>query len=202
MKLVALFLGVVVTAIVGVVGGALLWKANQKTISPPTAHVGSPTTEEWKKFDSAEGEFSVRFPGVPSKEKLDLMKLFDPGGSSGRASEITVFSVELERELYSVMYMDLSNFAGAEACGEKLEIAEGQGQTAQAISDFRARLSQSGTSLDGHPGIECSVEMDGDIATFRSYLVRERLYTLQAKTPKGDSPSVSKFLDSFRLLKT
>jgi len=142
-------------------------------------------------YTSAEGRFSVTFPG--GNPKLDSQKVDLTGGGS---TTLYQFWTELEDNniSYMLMYNDYSS-----------DYANGDPQTVLASTRDGAvakktLLSDKAISLNGVPGREFTAKDDTWNYTVRQYLQGKRLYQLiVVSTPSHPATQTSDFLNSFRI---
>jgi hypothetical protein len=154
-------------------------------LASATLTAGFPQTGAWVKFSSAEGRFSVIFPGKPAHE-ADANELY--------ASHS--FIAETEWATYGVTYAD---YKGA--------ISDPRGALEGARDVFligKELVGETEITLDGHAGRELRVKADRGMAASvtRLYLVGNRLYNMTVVfAPAGtyDPASVQKFFSSFKL---
>ena len=142
-------------------------------------------------YTSAEGRFSVTFPG--GNPKLDSQKVDLTGGGS---TTLYQFWTELENNniSYMLMYNDYSS-----------DYANGDPQSVLATTrdgavNGKTLLSDKAISLNGVPGREFKAKDDTWNYTVRQYLQGKRLYQLiVVSKPEYPANQTSAFLDSFRI---
>jgi hypothetical protein len=143
-----------------------------------------PKEGEWRKFTSAEGRFSVSFPGRP-KERQD-------GG-------ISRFSAQSPTARYDVDYSDVT--------AELIKAYDGPEGYIKYRSEHSPddRKSTRTFKLHGHPACErVHYEAEGTqplITHVREVLVGTRMYELTVEMVKGeeDAEARERFFDSFTL---
>jgi hypothetical protein len=152
--------------------------------------------QRWQSYSSTAGGFSVSMPGVPTYSKETLHP-------AGMTVDLHKFKLVFDGESlgYSVMYADFpAQIARAVGPEKLLDFAQ-----SGATMDPGVRLiARRGISLGVNPGREISVETsNGLVCKDRFYVVNQRLYQVIAAVPKADklSSDMTRFLDSFRLLK-
>jgi len=152
----------------------------------------------WKTFESAEGRFSIEFPGTPKvgTEPLDA------------AGQVVLHKCSLTTNAeYGVIYADYpTKIEGAAATKQVLDDGA-KGAVAGVGSEL---LSISEISLSGNPGRALKERMkDGAIMQARMFLVGQRLYQIAITLPpmqgaKAEDVAVyeqaaTRFLDSFKI---
>lgn len=154
---------------------------------------------EWKEFRWKEGGFAVLTPVTPAYRKQASTT---PGGTF----EAHLFTATASPFNYAVIYLDLPESqvteSGPAAVLEANRDSFVEGARGKLAADQKV-------TLEGHPGREFRVERPGDTQAaakeyrVRQYLVRNRLYQVVAVSPRAESPSpdLTRFLDSFKLLK-
>ena len=167
------------------------------TKQPPTSSPEANPTN-WKTFESAEGRFSIQFPGTPKvgTEPLDA------------AGQVVLHKSSLTTKAeYGVIYADYPmKIEGTAAINQVLDDGA-KGAVAGVSSEL---LSISEISLSGNPGRALKERLkDGAIMQTRMFLVGQRLYQIAATLPptagsKADEIAIyeqaaTKFLDSFKL---
>jgi TonB family protein len=154
----------------------------------------------WKTFESAQGGFSILFPGTPEEETQKLLV-------GAREVPLRLFRFDALAN-YAVMCLDMpaEQTVNAEATRKLLEAS-----TRQAFQQFQARpLERKEITIDGHPGLSAKLRLpEGLVMRLRVYAVRGRLYQLMITTPPEQGATAdqrrfyeataSKFLDSFTL---
>jgi len=150
-----------------------------------TLAYGLRQTEAWVRFSSAEGHFSVLFPGKPAHE-TEAHELY--AGHS--------FTAETEWATYAVMYADFKA-----AIGDPGGALDGARDVLLAGKEL---VSETEMKLNGYAGRELKVKSGGGMAVSvtRLYLVGNRLYNVTVVfAPAGtyDPAGVEKFFSSFKL---
>lgn len=148
----------------------------------------------WKEFSSEEGRFSVLLPRTPRQttETVDA-----PSGEIDEHTFTTIYG----DTTYVVSYSD---YPQSLTSGDTRAVLDALRDS--AVTGFSGKLlSERSISLNGHPGRELEIQVSDDsgtvIAQLRIFLVRNRLYYLYTIIPeeRSSSPSVDKFLNSFKL---
>ena len=173
----------------------------------PPAPVKEYNPNAWQEFTSAEGKFSVLFPGRPAHRDSTM--------ESG-IGKVTTHRFELDTDLayYYVSYADIPS-VGALTPEQNKEMLDGTRD--RAISGDNRLISEREISIGGVPGRELLVS-NGDLALKSRFVVIEgRLYQLIFGTrsivafrngkPSADAKdrtdlfekSSVKFLDSFKV---
>src|SRR5215216_1094098 len=161
----------------------------------------------WKKFSSAEGQFTVSLPGTP---KADIRNVNTPLGPL----KSHFFVLEVDKFFYYVSYVDLP--AGPQTPEEnKAALDESRDR---ALANHRL-INENDITLDGIVGRELLVDRNGLILKGRFFYVRQRLYHVILTAPSDvvfrdgkPSPNAkdrtdlfektsAKFFDSFKLTK-
>ena len=157
----------------------------------------------WKEFSSAEGRFSVLFPGVPALEN----RVLEP--APGVEFKLRIYSVMTPAEC-SVMYADYPTpISDPEAARSVLD----NGAKGAVASVNSKLLELKEIALDGYPGRYLKERMpSGEIMRVKMVLVGQRLYQVAITTPREDGISseqakkyqqmAEKFLNSFKLTKS
>ncbi len=154
---------------------------------------------EWKEFRSKEGAFAVLAPVTPVYRKQTSTT---PGGTF----DIHFFAATAAPYTYAVSYLDFPQ-AQIEESGAAAVLEANRDSFAAGV---RGKLAgDEKISLERHPGRAFRVERPGEAPAagkeyrVRQYLVGNRLYQVIAVSPRaaGSSPDLSRFLDSFKLLK-
>jgi hypothetical protein len=150
---------------------------------------------DWKEFTSDEGRFSVLLPRTPRQttETVDA-----PAGEIDEHTFTTIYG--------SITYVvSYSDYPQNLTTGDTRAVLDSLRDS--AVTSFNGKLlSERSISLNGHPGRELKIQVSDDagtaIARFRIFLVRNRLYYLYTLAPeeRSPSPSVDKFLNSFKLV--
>jgi hypothetical protein len=155
------------------------------------------TKAPWKEFTSREGGFSAQMPTKPLELKKTMKSPLGP-------VEFYMFQATAPREgiAYTVAYNDFPEaFPQLVKAGDILELS-----TESFAQGVNGKLvSSKETKLGDYPGREYEVEVFGGKAVLRGriFLVDQRLYQVMAiaRADAADSPSIGRFLDSFRLTK-
>ncbi|MBN1811315.1 MAG: hypothetical protein JXA14_05735 [Anaerolineae bacterium] len=151
----------------------------------------------WKEFTSEEGRFSILLPRTPRQttETVDT-----PVGEIDERS----FTVIHGSITYIVSYSDYPQ--NVLSAGDPQAILDSFSDS--AVTSIEGKLlSERSISLDGYLGRELKIKIADDsdtaIAQIRIYLVGNRLYYIYTLAPeeRASSPSVDKFLNSFKLVR-
>ena len=148
----------------------------------------NPSMPEFKKFEPANGKFSVLMPGTPKESHLDVASPFGQLSMTGYVSELP------GNRGFSVGTSDLPK-------GSSFDPAKSlQGGAANVKGTV---LSSSEIAMDGHVGCEGLLKTgSGLMIRSRIYLVGDRVYQVQALGNDAfvKSKDADKFLDSFKIL--
>lgn len=151
--------------------------------TPIAAQAVMLTQSNWQQFSSAEGNFTVSLPGVPTEQSEK-----DDDGSV--ANNFTVVNGDT---VYLVTYSDL---VGEVNRVNPVEIFDAvcEGYTA----DGDKLVNKREIELDGHPGriVELNTT-DGMVGKASMYLVGNRLYQLIVISPNAEEGQ--KFFESFQI---
>ena len=152
----------------------------------------------WKTFESAEGRFSIQFPGTP---KVGTEPLDSAGQVVLHKSSLTT------KAEYGVIYADYPMKIEGAAAAKQILDDGAKGAVAGVSSEL---LSISEISLAGNAGRQLKERLrNGAIMHARMFLVGQRLYQIAVTLPptegsKADEVALyeqaaTKFLDSFKL---
>jgi len=164
----------------------------------------NPTTEsnsdDWKRYLSLHGRFSVLLPGAPVNSDETVQ---------GPAGPFVLHrsSVRALSE-YAVMYADYPKQLTEKLSVDAIFDKAAMGGTASLNSKV---LSSSTTALDGYPArLRTEVLPDGTLISTKMVLAGERLYIVVGAAPAGTATdaqatrlhdeSANKFFNSFRLV--
>jgi len=166
----------------------------------------SPQAEDipqtWKQYSSAEGGFSILFPGAPSQET----QVIEP--APGVKFELRILKVNTLAEC-SVMYADYPMPVEDPAVAKSVLDNGAKGAVASVKSEL---LEFKEIMFEGHPGRYLKERMpSGEIMRVKMFLVGQRLYQVAITTPREEGKSAEivaayqamseKFLNSFKLNK-
>ena len=165
---------------------------------PPQTSSPEAIPTNWKTFESAEGRFSIQFPGTP---KVGTEPLDSAGQVVLHKSSLTT------KAEYGVIYADYPMKIEGAAAAKQILDDGAKGAVAGVSSEL---LSISEISLSGNPGRALKERMkDGAIMQARIFLVGQRLYQIAITLPpmqaaKAEDVAVyeqaaTRFLDSFQL---
>lgn len=161
------------------------------------------SSQAWKEYSSAEGGFSILFPGEPSQET----QLID--AAPGTQFKLRIHKLKTLAE-YSVMYADYPIPVGDPAVAKNVLDNGAKGAVASVNSEL---LELKEITLYGYPGRYLKERMpSGEIMRVKMLLVGQRMYQVAITTPREEGTPAEivksyemmadKFLNSFRLLKT
>jgi hypothetical protein len=153
----------------------------------------------WKEYSSAEGRFSILFPGTP-KEEVQSVDI------QGGQFKIHILNLKALSE-YGVIYADYPIPVGDSNVAKQVLDSGAKGAVAEVRSEL---LSMTDISIDGLPGRLLREKLpNGNILKVKMYLVGKRLYQIAVTMPGVDTTSdmgksyeqfADKFLDSFKLI--
>ena len=149
---------------------------------------------EWKKYDIEDGNFAISLPTAPTTEK-------DSFRVAGQSIEMKIVSSENGSAAYVVAYCD---FPGGNVFSDSPQELFDKVQAGMA-KDFQGTITNTKrVSLDRFTGREIQISGSAGIHFVRLFFVRFRLFQVHAVVPTGDGANldVSKFLNSFKLLRT
>lgn len=147
----------------------------------------------WQLFESEEGNFEIEFPGEPSYRESTRDTPF------GDIQE-RVFELENEAGDFSAEYTDLSLIIALLASDRMIFNRAKRAM----LEEFGAEeIYFVDVDLDRMDGRELAFETKGAFGLARLFMRKKRLYVVVATAPKGGGafPNVSRFVDSFGLLK-
>jgi hypothetical protein len=162
----------------------------------PAEAVLAQTHEEWIKYTSTEGRYSVLVPGQPT---VDTQEATSTSGVKFIQYKATVISTGA---VYMIGYFDYSAptiFTFDKARDGMIDAVKG------------TLLSERSISLGGSPGRELRLSAKDSsgveyLMLARFYDVNQRIYVIQFITPKSDEPGgeerAARYFDSFQVLKT
>jgi hypothetical protein len=164
---------------------------------PPQENIKPRVPPGWITYTSPAGTYTVALPGEPAVTRTQNVN------KDGSTSPIHQATVKEGGSEYAVIVMDFPGKVFTEKEAETVVAAAVQGGI-DALTNART-LSNRPFKYDGYPGVEAEVEAsDGGKQSrliMRVFVVRSRMYTLLAVTPKAD-PDREKpraFLESFKL---
>jgi len=170
-------------------------------LQPAKASQAAKSSPAWKEFSSAEGRFSILFPGDPVLET----KVID--AAPGVQFHLHVHTVKTGVEC-SVMYADYPIEVSDPAVVKRVLDDGAKGAVASVNSEL---LELKEITLDGHPGRYLKERMPGgEIMEVKMIMVGQRLYQVAITLPRDDGASATrkasekmadKFLSSFKLRK-
>jgi hypothetical protein len=159
--------------------------------------------QAWKEYSSAEGGFSILFPGTPG----DNTQLLD--AAPGVQFKLRIHSLKTSSAECSVMYADYPIPVGDPAVARGVLDNGAKGAVASVNAEL---LELKEIALDGHPGRYLKERMPrGEIMRVKMILVGQRMYQIAVTTPREEGVAAEavrqydsvadKFLNSFQLLK-
>lgn len=146
--------------------------------------------DEWAKFNSSEGRFSVMLPGKPEES-------IDKQNSQHGPYTVHIFTAKAPGEVFLVGWVDYDpnfNFNSQK---------ELEANRDNFVKGLKATiLGTTPITLGANPGIEFTAENDTAFFRSRVYIVGRRPYQLISVRLKGaqDSPNVAKFFSSFQIV--
>ena len=143
----------------------------------------------WTRYSPEGGNFSVLMPGNP---KVEVENKIGPFG----AYTSNLFSETKAGTFYLIGWTDYPTNVTLDVQGEINATRD------NFIKSVNGRLiAEKEISLDGHPGLEFTAEMNSKFfVTSRIYVVGNRPYQILAVTPKySGQTDANRFLWSFRL---
>ena len=150
---------------------------------------------DWVSFNSPEGRFSVSMPKKPADDVKDVDSVV------GKL-QLHSFTSSNATAYFMVAYGD---YPIEPTVDRREKVLDGVRDGVVNGLDGSSLLSETKTTIDGHPGREFLAKktVDGDelIYAWHVYLVGPRLYQVAAVAKKADStaPEITKFFNSFRL---
>jgi hypothetical protein len=154
--------------------------------------------DSWTEYSSAEGRFSILFPGTPKEEVQSV-------DAQGVQFKIHIHNLKAFSE-YGVIYADYPIPVGDPNIAKQVLNSGAKGAVAEVKSEL---LSITDIALDGHPGRLLKEKLpNGSILKIKMYLVGQRLYQIAVTMPvdttsdmgKSYEKFADKFLDSFKLI--
>lgn len=175
----------------------------QDTKPPSNTAPAETNPQAWKEYSSAEGGFSILFPGTPG----DNTQLLD--AAPGVQFKLRIHSLKTPSAECSVMYADYPIPVGDPAVARGVLDNGAKGAVASVNSEL---LELKEIALDGHPGRYLKERMpQGEIMRVKMILVGQRMYQIAVTTPREEGAAAEtvrqydsvadKFLNSFKLLK-
>jgi hypothetical protein len=146
---------------------------------------------EFQEFASAEGRFTVLFPGTP-EERL----------RRGVGVAVRSFVVRQADGAYAVSFADLPIPVGED--DEQIQARLDRAREGVLLNEDATLTTAAPITLAGkHPGqaVEAALPDRGGVLRARVYLVDRRLYRVSVKGTRSftDSPAADRFLDSLSL---
>lgn len=171
---------------------------------PPSNKSPTETNPQaWKEYSSAEGGFSILFPGTPGENT----QLLD--AAPGVQFKLRIHSLKTPSVECSVMYADYPIPVGDPAVAKGV-LDNGARGAVESVNSELLELKE--IALDGHPGRYLKERMpQGEIMRVKIILVGQRMYQIAITTPREEGAAAEavkqhdavadKFLNSFKLLK-
>lgn len=161
------------------------------------------SAQTWKPFKNIELAFSASYPSEPVKTTQDVptaigdivMHMYSVDNSA---------DTEASNAVYAVAYSAYPEESFKDSTKESEE-ATLNGAINGAVSNVNGKLVFSNNiTLNGFPGKEGKIDINGAYIHLRVYLVYNVMYFSQVicYTDKDDNEDIKKFLDSFELIKT
>ena len=142
----------------------------------------------WAKYSPEGGNFSILMPGSPKVEVENKIGPFGPYTSN-------LFTEAKAGTFYLIGWTDYPTNVSLNVQGEINATRD------NFIKSVNGKLiAEKEISLDGHPGLEFTAEMNSRLYVIsRIYIVGNRPYQIVAVTPKySDQTNANRFLWSFR----
>ena len=150
--------------------------------------------ENWQKYTSQEGHFSISFPGKP-EETME-----DSKNDSGIPFKIHfVTYAPSDDELYMAGWIDMTTFYPKD--GDMKQLLENSRDG--AVKSMNAtNVTTLETHLEGNPYIEFTFSAENIIGKDRIYFINKFQYSIITMFPikKGMSPNADKFITSFKAM--
>jgi hypothetical protein len=145
------------------------------------------TTAKWTIYSSVAGRFSMSFPGQPTLKEQQ----FD--SAAGKLT-INLLTASAGPSTFLASYVDYPPIT------EDLQAVLDRVRDGAVGSAKATLIKSTAITLKGYPGREFLTSGEGIVATFRIYLVNNRLYQIGALGPPDASTEEAKaFLNSFDL---
>jgi hypothetical protein len=156
----------------------------------------------WKEFSSAEGKFTVQFPGTPYQTSI-------PVNLNAKESTFHIISYQ-SSGVYSVMYLDYPESLDAEGVKSFLDdLRSGELEMSDQLGLNATVVSETDITVGGYPGRFLVAEFsDNRVYRRKMLLVKGRVYVITATAPRDDPKSPAnndseklsmKFINSFSL---
>lgn len=148
---------------------------------------------EWPSFKSTEENFTISLPGEPKQERTT--------GRSPLGNGHHIYSLENNGISFTISTSVIENPPiQSKDIKRTLDLAR---DLVLMVTNGKL-LGDTDVSVDGFPGRLVRIEKDKKIWTLRAYLVKGRMYQLMTTEPKSkeQNPSVVKFFESFKLLRS
>jgi len=149
---------------------------------------------DWKQYDITDGNFAISLPISPStrKETMDI---------GGEQIDVKFVYSEIGSLAYGVAYCD---YPGGNVLSDSPQEFFDEVQSGMAQRNKGKIVSTKKVSVDRFTGREIQMSVPDGTHYIRLFYVRFRLFQVHAVVLDGDAAKaeVSKFLNSFRLLKT
>ena len=150
--------------------------------------------DEWKEFTSPEGRFRILLPGKPELQKQAVNTPLGP-------QDLYLHRAVGSPHSYVVIYTDNPEAALKDTGRDRFldDVRDG------FMKSIRGKLvAEKKAMLDSNPGKEILIEVPGGVnVASRLCLVKNRMYQLVVIGPKekAAAPEVTRFFDSFKLVK-
>jgi hypothetical protein len=147
--------------------------------------------DNWTKFSSTEGRFSVLVPGQPKVSTETKQSSIGPYTNH-------LFMVNQERSVLIFGWVDYQPNVRLNVPGEI------KANKDNFLNGLKARsLSETPITVEGNPGIEFTAETDTVYIKSRVFVIGARPYMLAAVYAKGfeDARGLERFLTSFQTIK-
>jgi hypothetical protein len=144
----------------------------------------APATEQWKRFSSTAGKFTVLFPGTPKE-------------TSKTSGPITFYTTDFTQEIEGPDTEFIVVYAEVPVAKSK-DVFDGFNK---GVASTGRVLTSRDIKLEKYPGKETTVAVTEDGITVtvqaRTYTVDDRFYAVVSAGPDADK---QKFFDSFALV--
>jgi len=155
------------------------------------APANTPDNNDWVKFTSPEGRFSVMMPEIPQDKTATVASAHGPYTTH-------LFIVRDDTSVYLIGWVDY------DASFNFDRQAELEANRDNFVSGIEARLVTSRpTFIDGYSAIEFTAETADKVFKSRVFLVGRRPYQIVIGSPKtsDDTASTVRFFNSFKVSK-
>ena len=159
--------------------------------------------QDWSTHKNIELAFTADFPGVPLKTTQDVPTAIGDI-TMHMLSVDTSTNLDASNALYAVAYSAYPEENFKDSTDES-DNATLNGAVNGAVTNVNGKLLvNNDINLNGFPGKEGKIELNGAFIHLRVYLVENVLYFCQVIcfAEKDDNTDINKFLDSFELINT